>query len=147
MLFCFLYGVPKCLAVCVFRRSVRRQEDFGMGYTALVGVVAGLAVILAEQLLPGAVGGRCDGGLSRTPRELCCVKMVKCDSQSPPNCSAALWALTASITMPLTSGMEKMRSTREKNSTSPNTFTNGDTLSTAAPRVIRRCALAVRSFF
>ena len=39
--------------------------------------------------------------------------------------------------MPLISGMAKMRSAREKNSTSPNTFTSGDTLSTAAPRVIR----------
>ena len=101
-----------------------------MGYTALAGVVAGLAVILAEQLLTGAVGGGCDSRLSRAAFDLCCVEMIKSDNQSPPDCSATLWALTASITMPLTSGMEKMRSTREKNSTSPNTFTSGDTLST-----------------
>ena len=121
-----------------------------MDYAVLAGVVAGLAVILAEQLFPGTVGGRGDCGLSRAPLDLCCVEMIKSDNQSPPDCSAALWALwalTASITMPVTSGMVKMRSTREKNSTSPNTFTSGDTLSTAAPRVIRRCALAVRSLF
>lgn len=101
-----------------------------MDYAVLAGVVAGLAVILAEQLFPGTVGGRGDCGLSRAPLDLCCVEMIKSDNQSPPDCSATLWALTASITMPLTSGMEKMRSTREKNSTSPNTFTSGDTLST-----------------
>ena len=101
-----------------------------MRYAALAGVVAGLTVILAEQLLSRTVGSGGDGGLSRAPLDLCCVEMVKSDCQSPPNCSVALWALTASITMPLISGMEKMRSTREKNSTSPNTFTSGDTLST-----------------
>ena len=68
-----------------------------MGHTALAGVVAGLAVILAEQLFTGAVGGGCDGGLPRAPLDLCCVKMVKCDSQSPPDCSTTLWVLTASI--------------------------------------------------
>ena len=83
-----------------------------MRYAALAGVVAGLTVILAEQLLSRTVGSGGDGGLSRAPLDLCCVEMVKSDSQSPPNCSAALCALTASITMPLTSGMEKMRSTR-----------------------------------
>ena len=101
-----------------------------MDYAALTGVVAGFAVILAEQLFTGTIGGRCDGGLSCAPLDLCCVEMVKSDCQSPPDCLAALCVLTASITMPLTSGMEKMRSTREKNSTSPNTFTSGDTLST-----------------
>ena len=118
-----------------------------MRYAALAGVVAGLAIILAEQLLSRTVGGGGDGGLSRAPLDLCCVEMIKSDCQSPPDCSATLWALTASITMPLTSGIEKIRSTREKNSTSPNIFTSGDTLSTAAPRVIGRCALAVRSLF
>ena len=113
-----------------------------MRYAALAGVVAGLAVILAEQLLSRTVGGGGNGGLSRAPLDLCCVEMVKSDCQSPPNCSAALCVLTASITMPLTSVMEKMRSIREKNSTSPSTFTSGDALSTAAPRVIRRCVLA-----
>ena len=77
--------------------------------------------------------------MARTSLDLCCVEMIKSDDQLPPDCPVALWALTASITMPLISGMEKMRSTREKNSTSPSTFTSGDTLSTAAPRVIRRC--------
>ncbi len=84
-----------------------------MDYAALAGVVAGLAVILAEQLFPGTVGGGGDGRLSRAPLNLCCVKMIKSDTQSPPDCSAALWALTASITMPLTSDMEKIRSARE----------------------------------
>ena len=118
-----------------------------MRYAPLADVVAGLTVILAEQLLTGAVSGGCDGRLSRAALDLCCVEMVKSDCQSPPDCSATLWALTASITLSLISGMEKMRSTREKNSTSPNTFISGDTLSTAAPRVIGRCALAVRSLF
>ena len=118
-----------------------------MDYAALAGVVAGLAVILTEQLFPGTVGGGGDSGLARAPLDLRRVEMVKSDTQSPPDCSAALWASTASITMPLISGMEKMRSAREKNSTSPSTFTSGDTLSTAAPRVIRRCVLAVRSRF
>lgn len=72
-----------------------------MRHAAFAGVVAGLAVILAEQLFPGTVCSRGDGGLSCASLDLCCVKMVKSDDQSPPDCSAALWVLTASITMPL----------------------------------------------
>lgn len=84
-----------------------------MSHAALAGVVAELAVILAEQLLPGAIGGGSDGGLSGASLDLCRVEMIEGDTQSPPDCSAALWALTASITMPLISGKEEMRSARE----------------------------------
>lgn len=86
----FLYGVPEGLAVCILRRGMKRQENFGMGHAAFAGVIAGLAIILAEQLFTGTIGGRGDGGLSRTPLNLCCVEMIKSDSQSPPDCSAAL---------------------------------------------------------
>ena len=85
-----------------------------MDYAAFMGVVAGLAVILAEQLFSRTVGGGCDSRLARAPLDLCCMEMIKRDIQSPPDCSAALCTLTASITMPLISGMEKMRSAREK---------------------------------
>ena len=63
-----------------------------MRYAPLADVVAGLTVILAEQLFPGTVGGGGDGGLSHAPFDLRCVKMKKSDNQSPLNCSATLWA-------------------------------------------------------
>ena len=51
-----------------------------MDYAALAGVVAGFAVILAEQLFPGSVGNECDSGLPRAPLDLGRVEMIKGDT-------------------------------------------------------------------
>ena len=56
------------------------QKDFGTDYTALVGVVAVLAVIFAVQFLAGAIGGRCDGRLSCAAFDLVNMKMINCYS-------------------------------------------------------------------
>ena len=56
------------------------QKDFGTDYTALVGVVAVLAVIIAVQFFAGAIGGRCDGGLSCAAFDLVNMKMINCYS-------------------------------------------------------------------
>ena len=61
-----------------------------MDYAAFAGVVAGLTVILAEQLFPGTVGGGGNGGLACAPLDLCRMEMIKSDTQSPPECSVAL---------------------------------------------------------
>ncbi len=47
-----------------------------MSYATLAGVVAGLAVILAEQLFPGAVGSGGDGRLARAPLDLGRMEMI-----------------------------------------------------------------------
>ena len=52
------------------------QQDFCADDTALVGVVAVLAVIFAVQFFAGAIGGRCDGGLSCTAFDLVNMKMI-----------------------------------------------------------------------
>ena len=57
-----------------------RQQDFGADDTALVGVVAVLSVILAVQLLAGAIGSRCDGGLSCAAFDLVNMEMINCYS-------------------------------------------------------------------
>ena len=53
-----------------------RQQDFGADDTALVGVVAVLTVILAMQFFAGAIGSRCDGGLSCAAFDLVNMKMI-----------------------------------------------------------------------
>ena len=53
----FLYGVPEGFPVCILRRGMGRQQDFGTDHAALAGVVAVLTVILAVQLFAGTVGG------------------------------------------------------------------------------------------
>ena len=57
-----------------------RQQDFGADDTALIGVVAVLTVILAVQFFTGAIGSRCDGGLSCTAFDLVNMKMINCYS-------------------------------------------------------------------
>ena len=52
-----LHGVPQSLAVLVFGRGLRGQENVGADHAALAGVVAVLAVVFAVKPLPGAVGG------------------------------------------------------------------------------------------
>ena len=56
------------------------QQDFSADNTALVGVVAVLAVILAVQLLAGTIGGRCDGRLPCAAFDLVNMKMINCYS-------------------------------------------------------------------
>ena len=53
-----------------------RQQDFGTDYAALFGVVTVLAVVFAVQLLAGAIGGRCNGGLSCAALDLCHMEMI-----------------------------------------------------------------------
>jgi len=53
-----------------------RQKDFRTNYTALVGIVAVLTVILTVQFFTGAIGSRCDGGLSCTAFDLVNMKMI-----------------------------------------------------------------------
>ena len=52
-----LYGIPEGFPVCIFRRGMRRKQDFRTDHTAFAGVVAVLTVIFAVQLFAGAVGG------------------------------------------------------------------------------------------
>ena len=53
-----------------------RQKDFCINHATFVGVVAVLAVILAVQLFTGAIGGRCDGGLSCAAFDLIYMEMI-----------------------------------------------------------------------
>ena len=59
---------------------MRWQQDFRTDHAALAGVVAVLTVILAVQLLAGAIGGRCNGGLSCAALDLCHMEMIECDT-------------------------------------------------------------------
>ena len=52
------------------------QKDFCINYAALVGVVAVLTVIIAVQSFTGAIGRRCDGGLSCAAFDLIYMEMV-----------------------------------------------------------------------
>ena len=65
-----LYGVPEGGPVLVLGGGLGRQENVGADHAALVGVVAGLAVVFAVKFLPGSVGGGRDNRLSRTPLDL-----------------------------------------------------------------------------
>ena len=53
-----------------------RQQDFCADDTALVGVVAVLAVILAVQFFSCSVGSRCDGGLTFAAFDLIYMEMI-----------------------------------------------------------------------
>jgi len=70
-----LHGVPKSLAVGVFGRGVRRQDNVRTDHAALVCVVADLAVVFAIEILTGAVGRGRDHRLSRAPFDLGDVEM------------------------------------------------------------------------
>lgn len=129
MLLCFFYRVPKYLPVCVLCRGVSGQEYFRTDHAALVGVVAVLAVICAVELLPGAVGGCGDGGLTGAPLDLRGMEMKEGYDRSPPSPAGS---------RALTSGREKTFSIRLKKSVSPMPLTTGAKHSTAAPRVMRR---------
>lgn len=100
----FLYGIPEGLPVCIFRRGMGRQKDFGTDHAAFAGVVAVFAVILAVQFFAGAVGGGCHNRLPGASFDLRYMKMEQCDIYPFPFCSVALWALTADMSKLLTSG-------------------------------------------
>ena len=72
----FLNGIPEGLPVCIFRRGMGRQQDFGTDHTAFAGVVAVLTVILAVQLFAGSVGGGCHNRLPGAAFDLCHMKMI-----------------------------------------------------------------------
>ena len=80
----FLHGIPKGFPVCVLRRSVSGQQDFGTDHAALTGVVAVLPVVFAVELLTGTVSGCGNGGLSGTSLDLGHMKMKECDGQALP---------------------------------------------------------------
>ena len=80
----FLHGVPKGFPVCVLRRGVGGQQDFGTDHAALAGVVAVLAVVVAVELFAGTVGGCGNGGLSGAAFDLGDMKMKQCDGQVLP---------------------------------------------------------------
>ena len=56
------------------------QQDFCADDTALVSVIAILAVIIAVQFFTGTIGGRCDGRLSCAAFDLVNMKMINCYS-------------------------------------------------------------------
>ena len=66
------------------------------------GVIAVLAVMLTVQLFAGAIGGSSHSRLSGAALNPGHMKMIQCDSQSPPN-SFLLCSLMASMSRPLTS--------------------------------------------
>ena len=66
------------------------------------GVIAVLAVMLTVQLFAGAIGGSSHSRLSGAVLNPGRMKMIQCDSQSPPN-SFLLCSLMASMSRPLTS--------------------------------------------
>ena len=57
-------GVPQGIAVCVLRRGVGRQHDFGVDDFAFMGIVFLLLVVFGKQPLPALVGGGSDGRLA-----------------------------------------------------------------------------------
>ena len=63
----FLYGfggVPQGIAVCVLRRGVGRQHDFGVDDFAFMGIVFLLLVVFGKQPFPALVGGGSDSRLA-----------------------------------------------------------------------------------
>ena len=66
------------------------------------GVVAVLAVMHAVQLFAGVIGGSSHSRLSGAALNPGHMKMIQCDSQSPPN-SFLLCSLMSSMSRPLTS--------------------------------------------
>ena len=63
----FLYGfgsVPQGIAVCVLRRGVGRQHDFGVDDFAFVGIVFLLLVVFRKEPFPALVGGGSNGRLA-----------------------------------------------------------------------------------
>ena len=108
----FFNGVPKGFPVYVLWWSMGWQKDFRTDHAALAGVVAVLTVILAVQLFAGAIGGSSHGRLSGAALDLGYMKMIQCDSQSPPN-SFLLCSLTASMSRALTSGNVRAFSAKE----------------------------------
>lgn len=83
-----------------------RQQDFRTDHAAFFRVVTVLAAVFAVYLLTGAIGGRCNSGLSCATLDLGYMEMIQSDSQSPPN-AFLLCSLTASMSSPLTSGAAK----------------------------------------
>jgi hypothetical protein len=57
-------GVPQGIAVCVLRRGVGRQHDFGVDDFAFMGIVFLFLVVLGKQPFPALVGGGSDGRLA-----------------------------------------------------------------------------------
>lgn len=51
-------GVPQSIAVCVLRRGMGRQNDFGMDDFTFMGIVFLLLVVFRKQPFPALVGGR-----------------------------------------------------------------------------------------
>src|SRR5699024_8603107 len=54
-------GVPQGIAVCVLRRGVGRQHDFGVNDFAFMGIVFLFLVVFGKQPFPALVGGRRNG--------------------------------------------------------------------------------------
>ena len=54
-------GVPQSIPVCVLRRGMGRQHDFGVDDFAFMGIVFLLLVVLGKQPFPALVGGRRNG--------------------------------------------------------------------------------------
>jgi len=57
-------GVPQGIAVCVLRRGVGRQHDFGVDDFAFMGIVFLFLVVFGKQPFPALVGGGSDGRLA-----------------------------------------------------------------------------------
>ena len=54
-------GVPQGIPVCVLRRGVGRQHDFGVDDFAFMGIVFLFLVVFGKQPFPALVGGRRNG--------------------------------------------------------------------------------------
>ena len=57
-------GVPQGIAVCVLRRGVGRQHDFGVDDFAFMGIVFLFLVVFGKQPFPALVGGGSNGRLA-----------------------------------------------------------------------------------
>ena len=54
-------GVPQGIPVCVLRRGMGRQNDFGVDDFAFMGIVFLFLVVFGKQPFPTLVGGRRNG--------------------------------------------------------------------------------------